>query len=615
MKKIMISSVAAFALLAGFAGSASAVSATEIYTPATGFLKYGSGMGAKVSQMSNVMAAQKALNVCTNSSLVVDGKFGKNTTGVFKSFQASKGIAQDGVIGPVTAGKLADCSVGTTGDTSTGSSSTLSGGAGDLQDVRELSTYSNEKVKEGQNDAKVLAFEIEADNGSDLLISNVRLSLEQTGAGSKRMNKYIDGVKVWQDSKEVGSADTSDFSESSDVYSRSINLSNAVVKDGEKSKFYVSVDAISNIDSNDLGEDWDVTLDSIRFKDASGAIITDSVTGDLTSGVTKSFSFEDLTTSGDLELKVTKGTNSPIAQVVEADSVSDTNDVTLVEAKIKASGTDMAIDEIKFDVTPTGANSNEIVKAYKLMVDGKEIDSVDSPSIASTVTAYVTFTDLEDDFMIDMDDTVTVKLVADINDFETNFGNGDSILASLKTSGGTEFSVEDENGDDVDASDWTGSAVGETQTFFEDGIMVKLVSTSAVKTAGDAAATVPESDSGLFTITFDVTAFGSDVYVDKSAPLTNGGSGESDIDVTGTGTPVAEITSSTGADEGTNGYLVEEGTTERFVVSTNVLATATGFFNVKLGSIAYALTDADATTYYTSDLGDFKTTSLSLTDR
>ena len=611
MKKIMISSVAAFALLAGFAGSASAVSATEIYTPSTGFLKYGSGMGAKVSQMSNVMAAQKALNVCTNSSLVVDGKFGKNTTGVFKAFQASKGIAQDGVIGPVTAGKLADCSVGTTGDTSTGSSSTLSGGMGDLQDVNVLSTYSNEKVKEGQSDAKVLAFEIEADNGSDLLISNVRLSFEQTGSGSKRMNKYIDGVKVWQGSKEVGSADTSDFSENSDVYSRAINLSNAVVKDGEKSKFYVSVDAISNIDSNDLGEDWDVTVDSIRFKDASGAIITDSSTGDLGNG--KSFSFEDLTTSGDLELKVSKGTNSPIAQVVEADSVSDTPDVTLVEAKIKASGSDMAIDEIKFDVTPTGANSNEIVKEYKLMVDGKEIDSVDSPSIASTVTGYVTFTDLKDDFMIDKDDTVTVKLVADINDFESPFGNGDSIVASLKTSTSGAFSVEDENGDDVSNSDWTGSAVGEAQTFFEDGIMVKLVSTSAVKTAGDAQA--PESDSGLFTITFDVTAFGSDVYVDKSAPDTTGGSGESDIDVTGTGTVTSEITSSTGADEGTNGYLVEEGTTERFVVSTNILATATGFFNVKLGSIAYALTDANATDYYTSDLGDFKTTSLNLTNR
>jgi hypothetical protein len=68
MKKIMISSVAAFALLAGFAGSASAVSATEIYTPSTGFLKYGSGMGAKVSQMSNVMAAQMALNACVSNS-------------------------------------------------------------------------------------------------------------------------------------------------------------------------------------------------------------------------------------------------------------------------------------------------------------------------------------------------------------------------------------------------------------------------------------------------------------------------------------------------------------------------------------------------------------------
>ncbi len=93
-----------------------------------------------------------------------------------------------------------------------------------------------------------------------------------------------------------------------------------------------------------------------------------------------------------------------------------------------------------------------------------------------------------------------------------------------------------------------------------------------------------------------------------------GGSGESDLEITGAGTVTSEITS-TGADEGTDGYEVIDGTTERFTVTTNILATTSGFFRVQLGSIAYALTDVDATTYYSSDLEDFKTPSISLTDR
>lgn len=566
-------------------------------------------MGMKSAQ---VMELQKALNVTPQT-----GYFGSITSAAVKAFQASNGLTADGVVGPMTGAKVAMGGTSSTGGSTTGGSttgSTLTGGAGDLQDADILSSYSSEDVAEGASDVKVMAFELEADNGSDLMIQNVKLEFQHTGAGSTRMNKYMDGVSVWMESKKVGSADVSDFSENSDVYSRSIALSNAIVADGETAKFYVSVDAISNVDSGDLAEDWTVTLASVRYADAAGAVITDSSTGEIPGSVT--FSFEDLASSGDLEVKVTKGSNSPDAQVVEVDSVSDTNDVTLLEFKVKATGSDMTIDNLEFDVTPTGANSNEIVKEFKLLMDGEEVDSISSPSIATTVTGQIEFTDLEDEISIDEDDTVTFKVVADINDLEGAFGNGDNILVSFTNANlvdTTNTVIDDQEGDTIIAGDRSGSAIGEIQTFFEDGIMVKLVSTSAVKTAGDAAAT--ESDSGLFEITFDVTAFGNEVHIDKTAPDATGGATESDLDVTGTGTLTAEITSSTGADEGTDGFLVEEGTTERFTISANVLATASGFFNVKLGSILYALTDVDGDVVYNSDLTDFKTSSLNLTDR
>ncbi len=497
-------------------------------------------------------------------------------------------------------------------------STALQGGAGDLEDVNVLSTYSGEDVLEGSDNTKVMAFELEADNGSDLGIQNVRVTFEMTGAGSSRMNKYMSDVSIFQGTTKVGSADVRDFSENGDVYSKSIALTNAVVKDGAKSKFVVAVDAVSNIDSADLGEDWTVILESVRFVDASGAIITDSSTGDLgdVGADDADFSFEDLTSSGDLELKATEGSNSPDARVVEVDDVSDTNDVLLLEVKLAAKGSDMTIDEMVFDVTPTGANANLIVKQYILVVDGEEIDSISATSIASTVTGQITFTDLEDQFEINKGSSVTVKLLADINDLEgVDFVAGDSIVASFTNTNFIASSVDDQEGDALDNPDRTGSVVGETQTFFDEGIIVKLIGTpTAVAQSGGA---VPESDSGLFTIIFDVTAFGTDVHIDRTNPLVTGGSGESDLEVTGTGTLTSSITTSSGEQgpTGVNGFRVAEGTTERFVITTNVLATASGFFDVALGSLAYALTDADSTTYYTSDLNAFKTPQVNLTDR
>lgn len=595
-------------------------------------------MGMKSAQ---VMELQKALNVTPQT-----GYFGSITSAAVKAFQASNGLTADGIVGAMTGAKLAGGSstgsfpagcTSTMGYSSTtgmkcdssSNGGTLTGGAGDLEDVQILSTYSNEEVMEGAKDEKVMAFEIEADNGSDLMIQNVKLVLKQTegGAGSTRLNQYIDGVSVWMNTTKVGSADVEDFSESSDEYSRSISLSNAVVKSGDTVKFYVSVDALANIDSDDLAIDWTLGLESVRFVDGMGAVVTDSTTGELgtvdtlnntTQDAEARFSFEDLASSGDIEFKVSEGSNSPDAQVVEVDGTSDTNNVTLLEFKVKASGTDMTVDNLEFDVAPVGANANLIVKEFKLLMNGEEIDSIDPTSVADGATGTIEFADLEEEIMIDEDETVTFKVVADINDLEgSDFVNGDSILVSFTNANvidTTNTIVDDQDGDTVVTGDRTGSVIGERQTFFESGIMVSLVGTpTAVKTVGNAQAS--ESDSGLFTITFDVTAFGSDVFIDHSAPLATGGSGESDLTISGTGTVTSNISSTTGATDGTEGFRVIEGTTERFQITTNILATATGFFDVKLGSLAYALTDVDSTTYYASDLDSFKTAPISLTDR
>ena len=615
-KKFVAVAAAAFAF-AFSATIASAVSASAIYTPASGYLKVGSGMGAKAYQAPNVVAAQQALNDCTGSHLAEDGKFGPLTTGVFKAFQQSKGIKVDGVIGPETAATLAACSGSSTSSNDNGGSVSLHGDAGDLADANLLGTYSNEKVMEGESDAKVLAIELEADNGSDLAIQNFKINLTMDGSGSTRPNKYMDKVTVWEGTKEVGSADISDFTKNGTDYSKNISLSNAVVKDGQKAKFYVSVDALENIDSGDLGQDWLISVDSVRFSDASGAVITST---DYELGDTVAFSFEDLATSGDLEAKLSKASDSPAAQVVEADSTSDTNGVSLLKFKIKAEGSDMTIDNIELDVTPTGANANEIVKQYTLLMDGEEmdgeeIDSIDATSITSTSTGQIEFTDLEDDISIDEGHTVEFTVAADINDFGGSFGAGDSIKVSFTAANfddTTNTVIDDVNGDTVEASDRSGSALGETQTFYENGLMFSLVSTSAsVTTVGDASATTPTSDTGTFTIKYKLTAFGSDISVDKSC-VENGsqsaGEGVSYI-ITNAGSNSTVCSVSSTADtnpDDSNAWIIEDGSSETFTLTVAATASADHFAKVYLESINYDedTTDTSPDQFFMSDIGE-----------
>ncbi len=588
---------------------------------------------------------------CLQASLGVsaDGKFGPMTAAAVKAWQASKGLAADGVFGAMSRAAMsgsttvlpAGCQAGwlvnpMTGASCTGGSTSggaLEGGAGDLNGADVLSTYSGEEVLEGDEDVKVLAIELEADNGSDLKISSLKLGFantELTAGSSKKMDSVIDEVKVWMGSDEVGSASSDDFSESDDVYTKSISLSDAVVKAGDKEKLYVTVSSVSNVDSDDLANDWTVAVESVRFEDAEGVVTTDSSTGDLgtenytnntAEAAEKLFSFEDLSSSGDVELKVSKGSASPEATAVSVDDTSDTNNVVLLEAKLKAEGTDMTVDNIEFDVTPTGANANVIVKEYKLLLDGEEIDSIAAGSIADGVTGTIEFTNLEDDFMIDLGDTAVIQVVADINDLEATFGNGDSILVSFANASNvddtTNTVVEDENGDTVVAADRSGSAVGETQTFYSDGMQVSLVSVDADVTADADPATAGSDSTGTFVIKFKVTAFGDDIYVDKDAvedttPFNTATQLAYSVTNTGTTAAAVAVLQST-ADLQTDSYLVEEGTSETFTLTVALTSATDTFSRIKLESIGYKVgSDAAGDTQYTADLDNFKTADLFL---
>ncbi|MFA6077239.1 MAG: peptidoglycan-binding domain-containing protein [Candidatus Paceibacterota bacterium] len=601
-----------------------------------------------------------------------DGSFGPLTKAAVMAWQSGHNLTADGVVGPMTATAMnsgstsanlpAGCQTGdlfsgTTGLSCSGGSSNLpagcqtgdlfsgttglscSGGStpstpsntgplvgtdGTISDINQLSSFNNEEVGDGANDVKVMGFDLVTSNDGDVAVKSIKLTFDGAdSSGSTRVADYLDSVKILMGSTEVGVADMSDFNkDSTGVYSKTITLSGAVLRADTTTKFYVAVDAVSNLDSGDIAttaDNWEVGINNIRYEDGSGVVTTESdlmpaaieynSTGD---GV--NISFVSYSTSADTELKISLN-STPVAQVVKVSATADSvSPLVILKGKLKLEGTsDVLLDSFPILFTTTESDLVEVTPTVYLTL-GTEEFSESVTGGASTET--VAFDNL--DYTIDAGSTVNFTVSVDLNDIQSStFDEGTTLKAELTTTlrDGASFVAENAQGDAlVDATEKTGSALGEVQTFRSTGINVVLVGTTADVAKG--LTTAP--DVGTYTITFDVTAFGADMYIDGTKPtLTGEDSTTLTINDPGTSTQTAVITSPTGATmtgtvDTTSRFLVTEGETERFTITSIVTPTVTGGLTaVSLTSLAYDDADidlVDATNIeYTTNLTQFIT--------
>lgn len=176
----------------------------------------------------------------------------------------------------------------------------------------------------------------------------------------------------------------------------------------------------------------------------------------------------------------------------------------MLEFKLKATGSDLSFDEltVALDGTIAADSLNDMLGELVLKSGSDELASESSFS-TSADDENVTF-DLDDTFTIDEGDTETFRVYATINDID-NFTQGDDLKVSFAKTG---IAAEDENGDEV--TNETGSATGETQSFYTKGISVDVKSATTTITSVDGAT----NDTAEFNWVIDVTAFGDDdVYV------------------------------------------------------------------------------------------------------
>lgn len=608
MKKFMISTVAAMALFV-IAGSANAaVSAAEIYSSASGLLKVGSGYGAKAYQNVNVKAAQTALNACVaGSNLAVDGKFGPLTKGVFMSFQASKGIKVDGIIGAVTAGQLANCSGAASTSNGSTDSTVISGGAGNIQSIITLGSPSSMTVSEGDTNKSVLGIEVKADAGSDLKVSNIGIKIAKTSVDSKStwVSRYINKISIMQGSTVIGSVDASALSQNGNDYTANIAVNNAVIKANMNSQFYVAVNGNSTLDSNDSNATLTATVTSVRYMDATGAVLTTSATNN------QSFTLQKLSSSANVKVQVSEDNNNPRSRTVTSNYTSTTNDVSLLKFNVTAYGSNMNFNKITALATATGvSNVKDVSQLFKLKYNGNVISTVNLTSSQSgatqalnfgdtTGTASYTSTSLNggSSLMIPAGQTGAFEILADIKPIATGgpsgtvFDAGDTLKVNLPSSEVlNNWSVLDQSGNSIANStvNRQGSATGYEATFRVQGLSSQLTSGAPVPN------NVYNSTSGTYTastvyMNVSVTAAGSDFFIPRTvaiatsasdstssasagfliAPLKNDytfASGASGASVT-----TGSVTNVSGATvDGSGNFKIGAGQTAVFQISANI---------------------------------------------
>lgn len=652
--KILLGVMIVAVMVVGVAVFATPASASDCMVTAP--LKVGSS-GAQVMCLQEKIGATQ------------DGMFGPMTRAKVMAFQTNNGLMADGIVGPATRAALAGSTTTTTTTTTetlcpngmtlasncmtspegsttttTTTTTTLTGTSGEISDINQLSQYSNEEVGEGTEDVKILGFDVEASKDGDVKLNSIKLTFDSNGnnsADSDRIADYLDTVKVLMGTKEIGSASLSDFNkDSTGVYSKTITLTDAIVKAEVTEKFYVSVDAVSNLDSGDIDFDsWTIAINNLRYQDGSGVVTTVDSADTLLAGNMDydaagdgvGIAFVSFSTASDIELKISLDSSSPDSQVVEVSTTNDTSDVVLLKGKMKLTGdSDVTLDAVP--VTFTIANETDIsavTPTVKLTIDGQEF----SESVSDTDTSeVVVFDNL--DLTIEAGDTVDFTVSADLNDIEAStFDEGTTLTATL---GETEtdlatFDALNEAGDALADDEKTGTATGEAQAFYSQGIKVSLV--SVTNSAVSQAEVENTTDSVTITYKFDVTAFGAPIYVDGT--VTEDGDGtygdgqgvsyystraDTGADATSLTTIAAALTSTEATSSSNTTWLVDEDTTDTFTFTATMSNTLTDdgandelMFQLALKAIGWDTTAIAATTHeYTFDMGDYISDAVSL---
>ncbi len=420
--------------------TASASAATYVYTG--GLVKVG-------SQGSHVMDLQNCMNELGHSTGYADGIFGPMTKAGVMSFQASNGVAVDGIIGPVT-GPLytAACAEEieeieeTEFDSSNGEEADVT-----IEDVSKEDDLNNDEKEQ-----HAFTFEVEADeDGGAAQIERVDLefTITQAGTGEDDLWDIIEAVTIEVDGDEVAMEESDDDDDWRDGET-TLRLSglDVVVESDESVDFDVLLDIADLDEADDLdapnGIEIELTSVEIRYTDEAG--ITDTVDNTDAPSV-------DIEALDAIEFDVDESNDNPDQdKTVSLDEdvdgvVAFVNDVT-VEEQDGVLETLTVEFEFYGGTDMTGADIDELVDDATLDFDGEEIDADDIKW--STIASGLFTVEFDmDDMDIEVDEEYEVTVTLDLEELE----DGSAFIGEAITADSMQFEGEDQNDDDFDETE------------------------------------------------------------------------------------------------------------------------------------------------------------------
>lgn len=533
------------------------------------------------------------------------GYFGTQTKAAVAAFQAAHGISPAaGYFGPITRAKVNSMQVVTppsVPDTNDDASA-LKGREADL---RNFSLISGDDLFEGDTDTEVASVRFDV-RGGDIRVQ--RVTLEATAKDSSLNTqpwRYLESLAIYDGSKKIGSIDADrkgDWDRSGTTYSIDIPV-NGIIREGTKAELSIRADAVSSIDSANEAQTFSLVIpnNGIRAVDAVGI---QQYAGTNQSSVTFGFAAAQ---SGDLLVRSTS--SNPDAGVIIADTKdsSDKTNVLVFEIRNKQNA-DVELNELTVRVDAAFAGSaitdedvDDIVRRATLTLDGKTYTGTVSGTDSDSYEGAIVFNKLR--ATVDGNDTVTGKLAIELFGSSNRYDPGATLSFDLLSS-----DIDAEGERTGNASRVAGTATGNGMTIVTDaGISVAGRSSDASLWYNS---TTASSSYGTFTLKFDVTASGDDVFIPRTIALDSASSTYAGVHMVNIGADfqgnASAWLSSTAKVFDANYYIVREGDTETFTVQVVADPNASGYYQYGLDFVQFSSRPSDFSTLQKLDVNQDK---------
>jgi len=424
-------------------------------------------------------------------------------------------------------------------------------------------------VKVGEANKAVMAVNVKA-RKSDISLKRVEIKMNRRAWQCLSYISLYDGENAVKGT-EVTKANLIEVTAGADYRAYIDGIDVKVAKDVVKT-LTVKVSALPVIDSAML---------SNNACDIGFTVKMNAIRGVDTAGVNQYAPAEDLSirtidmpsvVTGAIEVKANAAT--PAEGVAIVSGTDPTADVVLLKVDLKAKNVGVTVNSLPVTLTDA-SNTLSTLKLY----DG---DTVLSSKTASTTA--ITFDNLNVTIGKDVTKTLTVK--ADAKVLATTSEGAIVSVSAATTNVASIVAIDDY---DISVTSLTGSATGKNIYLYTKAPSLASVSTSITGTTNKVA-------QGDFTIKFNVTADGGDIYV--SATTTTG------IIVTSTASSTTYTYTST-ATLTDNNYVVLNGETKAFTISghLNNNGGTAGMKKAYVSSFNWGTAAATPTTYTWTSTG------------